>query len=246
MPRPGRRHAWAGWAAWFYREPDPAGPGSGGSPGTQRSTCAFLALDEAVSDGLTGGQRPAMARVLADLIHLAAGDIGQPEVQRVEHARQLLLADGDRGHRAAETQSGLSEHEGGVGVTRPTRAGGEHAESGAVDLAAHAGVHRYPQHVEDAHGQHDPLGQQPLVQRVLPVGVGVQPNAGRRDRARHQRNWRRWRPAWLTGAWRDSGDVRAHHGLAATWALPFRPRHSLAPSPGRLSVQVIWPPTAAA
>src|SRR5271169_2112299 len=116
---------------------------------------SLLALDEAVSDGLSGGQRAAAARVFADLIHLTAGDLGQPEVQRVEHAGHLLLAGAERGHRAAEMQLRLGEDEGGVRVTGPARTGDEHAKGGTGDLAAHAGVYWHPEHVEDAHDGED-------------------------------------------------------------------------------------------
>src|SRR6266404_2224163 len=78
--------------------PDPGWAGIWRAAQNRRPACGFLALDEAVSDRLAGGQRPAAARVFADLVHLAAGDVGQPEVQRVEHARHLLLAGGERGH----------------------------------------------------------------------------------------------------------------------------------------------------
>src|SRR5689334_19300785 len=103
----------------------------------------FLLLDKTVSDSLTGGQGPATARVLADLVHLAAGHLGQPEVQRVEHAGHLLLAGADRGHRAPQMQPGLGEHEEGIRVSGPVRAGGEHAEGGTVDLTTRTGVHRH-------------------------------------------------------------------------------------------------------
>src|SRR6266851_5799613 len=111
----------------------------------------FLALDEAVTDSLGGGQRPASARVFAYLIHLTACYLGQPEVQRVEHACHLLLAGGEGGHRATEMQPGLGELEGGVRVTGPERARDEHAEGGTADLSAHAGADRDPQHIENPH-----------------------------------------------------------------------------------------------
>src|SRR5690242_16337036 len=79
----------------------------------------FLPLDKTVSDGLTGGQGPATARVVADLVHLAAGHFGQPEVQRVEHAGHLLLARADRAHGAPQMQPGLGEYEDGVRVSGP-------------------------------------------------------------------------------------------------------------------------------
>src|ERR1700758_4462872 len=107
----------------------------------------FLPLDKTVSNRLTGGEGPATARVLADLVYFAAGHIGQPEVQRVEHAGHLLLVSGDRGHRAAEMQPGFGEHEDGVRVAGPARAGGEHAESRTADLTAHTGMHRHSEHV---------------------------------------------------------------------------------------------------
>src|SRR5580704_16249664 len=76
--------------------------GTRGAAGTRRAGRCFLLLDKTVSDGLSGGHGPAAARVLADLVHLAAGHVGQPEVQRIEHAGHLLLARADGGHRAAE------------------------------------------------------------------------------------------------------------------------------------------------
>src|SRR5580700_11473151 len=57
----------------------------------------LLRLDEAVADGLGRGQGPAATRVLADLVRLAPGDLGQPEVEGVEHAGHLLLTGSDRG-----------------------------------------------------------------------------------------------------------------------------------------------------
>jgi hypothetical protein len=67
----------------------------------------LLGLDDAVTDGLGGGQGTEAARVLADLVHLAACDLGQPVVQGVEHAGHLLLARGDRGDGAAELEPRL-------------------------------------------------------------------------------------------------------------------------------------------
>src|ERR1035437_4760480 len=110
----------------------------------------LLGLDQAVADGLGGGQRAASARVVPDLVNLTTGHLGQPEVQRVDHAGQLLLLRGDRGHGATELELRLDEHEGGVGVAGPARAGHEYAEARAADLAAHARMHRYAQDVQDA------------------------------------------------------------------------------------------------
>src|SRR5882724_12770870 len=144
--------------------------------GNRRAGRGFLLLDKTVSDGLTGGQGPAAARVLADLIYLAAGHVGQPEIQRVEHAGHLLLGRADRGHRAPQMQPGLGEHEDGVRVSGPVRAGGEHAEGGTADFTAHAGVHRHPQYVEDAHdgeggGQFGPHVLQLQPDRLLLLGI---------------------------------------------------------------------------
>src|SRR5256885_3127563 len=118
MPRPSADHLGApipnasrlAQSAWLAR----AGSGRAGTrraAGRWRAGRCFLLLDKTVSDGLSGGQGPAAARVLADLVHLAAGHVGQPEVQRVEHAGYLLLAGADRGHRAAEMQPGLGRSE---------------------------------------------------------------------------------------------------------------------------------------
>src|SRR5207344_1423441 len=100
-----RADAWLG-PPWLTRR-GIGGAGTRRAAGNRRAAAGFLPLDQAVSDGLTGGQSPAAARVIPDLVHFAAGHVGQPEVQRVEHSGHLLLADGDRGHRTAEMQPGL-------------------------------------------------------------------------------------------------------------------------------------------
>src|ERR1039458_6709490 len=46
----------------------------------------LLGLDQAVADGLGGGQRAASARVVPDLVNLTAGHLGQPEGPRGEGA----------------------------------------------------------------------------------------------------------------------------------------------------------------
>ncbi len=56
--------------------------------------------DEAVPLGLCRGEHPAGPGAVADLINLAAGHLGEPEVERVEHPPGLLFARGD-GHRRA-------------------------------------------------------------------------------------------------------------------------------------------------
>src|SRR5712671_633811 len=126
-----------------------AGPVWAGETGW--AGAGLLILDQAVSDRLGGGQRAAAARVLADLVHLAARHVGQPEVQRVEHPGYLLLTGGERGHGTAELQLRLGESEGRVRVAGPARAGGEHAQGGSANFAAYARVHRRAQDVEDAH-----------------------------------------------------------------------------------------------
>src|SRR5690348_14929465 len=183
MPRPWADHLGAPipnasrltQPAWLTR----AGSGRAGTrraAGRWRAGRCFLLLDKTVSDGLSGGQGPAAARVLADLVHLAAGHVGQPEVQRVEHAGHPLLAGADRGHRAAEMQPGLGEHEDGVRVPGPIRAGGEYTDGRPADLTAHAGVYRHSQYVENAHdgeggGQFGPYVLQLQPDRVLLLSV---------------------------------------------------------------------------
>src|SRR2546429_6465422 len=68
--RPTPERLAAGQPPWLMR----AGVGGAGVRRTagNRRARGFLLLDKTVSDGLTSGQCPAVARVLADLVHLAA------------------------------------------------------------------------------------------------------------------------------------------------------------------------------
>ena len=122
------------------------------------------------------------------VVHLAAGDLGQPVVQRVEHAGHLLLARGDRGDGAAELEPRLGQGEGGVRVAGPARAGRQHAQGRTADLAAHAAVHRDAQDVQDSHhgegrGQFGAQVLQFQPDRLIPLGVqgeqlGREPRGG--------------------------------------------------------------------
>jgi len=146
-------------------------PAPGLLPGRARGPA-----DQAVAGGLPGGEDPVPPGVVAYLVHLAACHVREPGVQRVEHAADLLLAGGERRHRAVELHGGLGHLEHGVRVGTAVGAGREHPERRAGDLAACPGVHGNADRVEDAHdGQRGRKAGGQVLQlepdRVIPLGV---------------------------------------------------------------------------
>src|SRR5712692_8234722 len=114
------------------RRPPSGLPGSRARGSAGRS--AFL--DQAVGDRLIDSEEPSPAGVIADVVDLAAGGLGDPQPQRVKHGPALLLLRSDRGRRAVVAHPRLGQREHGARVGPPAAARGKHAQRGPADPAS--------------------------------------------------------------------------------------------------------------
>jgi hypothetical protein len=109
------------------------------------------AFDEAVVDCLIDRQNALALEVRANLLHLTAGDGGQPGRQFTEHPRCLTFLGRHRRDRAVELQPRLRQHENRAGIGISMIGKREHPDRRTPKTPRHVRRHRHPQRVEHTH-----------------------------------------------------------------------------------------------